>query len=63
MTEEVEMSDSTLAANLSRANALVERIRNRITADTHDMDIIRESRDRLQEEVNRRRGARENPPT
>lgn len=55
------MSDQELGANLSRANALCKRIKNRIMADTHDLSVIEENRDRLQEEVNRRRGRGENP--
>lgn len=48
------MSDAELSANLTRAKALCKRIANRIMADTHDLSVIEESRDRLQEEVNRR---------
>lgn len=51
-----QMSDAQLAADLSRANGIIKRIKNRIMADSHDVGVLEESRDRLQEEVNRRRG-------
>lgn len=57
-----EMTDSQLAATLSRAKGVIKRIQNRIAADSHDVSILQENCNRLQEEVNRRLGHRENPP-
>ena len=54
------MTDQELSANLTRAKALCKRIANRIMADTHDLSVLEESRDRLQEEMNRRVEANQN---